>query len=356
MELAVRSTNAWEREPPVVATFGEAMVRLSTPARERIATAPALALHVAGAEVNVAVDLALLGVPAAWIGTLPRDPLGRRAAAELRAAGVMLDHVAWADRGRMGLFFVEQGAGSRPTAVHYDRAGSAFATGARWPAGALAGVRWVVVSGITLAVSDAARRAVAALAADAATHGTRICVDVNHRSRLWDAPAARAALEPLLAAADVVICSASDARTVFSCAPDPRALRDLVAPRASLVVVTRGAEGAVALAGEELHEVAALPTVVVDRLGIGDAFAAGLLSGLADELGPPAALARGAALAALKATIAGDHAFVSRGELDAAVARLLASASGPLRAGRASEVAPSAAGPGQADLGSEVAR
>lgn len=248
MELAVRSTNAWEREPPVVATFGEAMVRLSTPARERIATAPALALHVAGAEVNVAVDLALLGVPAAWIGTLPRGPLGRRAAAELRATGVMLDHVAWADGGRMGLFFVEQGAGARPTAVHYDRAGSAFATGARWPA------------------------------------------------------------------------------------------------------------GAIALADGQLHEVAALPTAVIDRLGIGDAFAAGLLSGLVDELAPSAALARGAALAALKATIAGDHAFVSREELDAAVARLLASASGPLRPGRASEVAPSAAGPGQAGLGSEVAR
>lgn len=338
MRRTVRNTNNWDGEIPVVATFGEAMLRLSTTAGERIATAPALALHVAGAEVNVAVDLALLGIRAAWIGTLPPNELGRRAAAELRAAGVVVDRVAWADGGRMGLFFVEQGAGARPTAVHYDRAGSAFATDAKWPAGALEGVRWAVVSGITLAVSDAARRAVGALAADAATHGTRLLVDVNHRARLWDGPAARAALEPLLAAADVVICSASDARAVFSCPPDPRVLRDLVARRASLVVVTRGADGAVALAGEELHEVAALPTVVTDRLGIGDAFAAGLLSGLIDELAPPAALARGAALAALKATIAGDHAVVSREELEAATARL-ASGTHAAVAGFASEVA-----------------
>jgi 2-dehydro-3-deoxygluconokinase len=302
-------------------TFGEAMLRLSPTGGRRLQTPGELVAHVAGAEANVAAALAGLGIPTAWASVLPDTPLGRRAAAELAGAGVDLDLVEWVDDERLGLFFVEQGAGARPTAVWYDRRDSAFARRARWPHGALAGVRYAVLSGVTPAVSPAAAHAAAELAREAGETGTRLVVDVNHRARLWDAAAARAALEPLLAAADVVVCSAADARTVFALDPDPAALRARVAPSASLCVVTRSAAGAEAVdAAGERYATPALETRIVDRLGLGDAFLAGLLCGLLDEAGPAEALRRGAALAALKATVPGDLALVSRAELDAALA------------------------------------
>lgn len=304
---------------PSVVTFGEAMLRLSASGGERLVRAASLAVHVAGAEANVAASLAALGVHAAWAGVLPDGPLGRRAAAELAAAGVDLRLVRWAGaEDRMGLFFVEHGAGARPTAVHYDRRDSAFARHAAWPAGALEGARYAVVSGVTPALSPAAARATRELAAEAAAAGGRLVVDVNHRARLWSAAEARAELEGLLLGADVVVCSERDAAAVFGAGPDPAAFRARFAPAASLCVVTRGARGTLADAAGELIEVPAVATEVVDRLGLGDAFLAGLLSGLLDEAGPGDALRRGAALAALKATVAGDVALADAAELAAA--------------------------------------
>jgi 2-dehydro-3-deoxygluconokinase len=301
-------------------TFGEALLRLSAPFGHRLEQTQGLEVHAVGAEANVAAALAALGIEVAWVGVLPATPLGRRAASALRAGGVDLGLVDWVDDHRMGLFFVERGVGSRPTSAWYDRGDSAFARHARWRAGTLAGAAYAVVSGITPALGPAPARAVLDFAADARASRARLCVDVNYRARLWTPDAARAALEPLLAAADVVVCSAADAATVFGAAAgDARAFRERFAPDASLCVITQGDEGVVADADGELYEVAAIPTVVVDRLGMGDAFLAGLLSGLIDAAPIELALRRGTALAALTATVVGDQAAIARGELDAAL-------------------------------------
>jgi 2-dehydro-3-deoxygluconokinase len=276
-------------------------------------------VHAAGAEANVAAALARLGVPASLITALPDSPLGHRAAGELAAAGVDLRGVQWHAGARMGTFFVEQGPPVRATSVWYDRAASAFAELIEWPTGALDGARVAVLSGITPALSPAARRAAAAMVAEAVASGVSLCVDVNHRARLWSAEQAREALSPLLAQADIVVCAERDARALFGAeAAQPAALRDGWAPRASVCVVTRGERGCAGVSADgSAIEVEAVPTTLVGRLGLGDAFVAGLLRSLLADDDLTAALRSGGALAALKATVSGDLSLARADDLDA---------------------------------------
>jgi 2-dehydro-3-deoxygluconokinase len=156
-------------------------------------------------------------------------------------------------------------------------------------------------------------------AAEARARGAKVCVDVNYRPRLWDEVAAAHATAELASAADVVVCSARDAQRLWGIGGDPRdailRLRSALAARAELVVLTRGADGAVAaLPDGATLEQAAYPATVVDRIGAGDAFVAGLLWGLeARDVGE--ALRAGAVAAALKCTMTGDHLLTSEQEL-----------------------------------------
>ena len=110
-----------------VVTLGEAMLRLSVRPGERIEDAPAFDVHVAGSEANVAYALARMGLRAAWASSLPPNPLGERIASTLRSGGVDVAPLVWADRGRVGTYFVQLGSPPRPTTVTYDRVGSTFA-------------------------------------------------------------------------------------------------------------------------------------------------------------------------------------------------------------------------------------
>ena len=137
-----------------VTCFGELLLRLTPPGTQLLARADSLDLVVGGAEANVAVALSALGHPVRFAGLVSDNPLGERALRELRAAGVDTRFVARA-AGRMGIYFMEDGAGPRPAAITYDRAGSAFAEAAPDQidfAGALDGVRLLHTGGITPAL------------------------------------------------------------------------------------------------------------------------------------------------------------------------------------------------------------
>lgn len=305
---------------PAVIALGEVMLRLSPDPGERLETARSLRVHPGGAEANVTAALARLGVPCAFVSALPESPLGHRIAGELRAAGVSLAWMQWIAGARIGTYYVDQAppSGPRATDVLYDRAESAFARAIRWPADALAGARYAVVSGITPALSPQARTAARELARDARAHGVALCVDVNYRSRLWPVAAARTELAPLLAAADIVVCSAVDAAQVLEIDPDdPVALRERWSPGAGICVITQAQRGAIATARGDEGVVRAdgVPTVPVDRLGLGDAFLAGLLFGLLEDWTLERALTAGTMLAALKATVAGDFSLTRRADL-----------------------------------------
>src|SRR5919204_4032446 len=145
-------------------TFGEAMLRLSPPGRRRLEQSQQLDVWPAGAELNVAVGLARLGTPAAWVSRLPRNPLGRLVVAHARAHGVDTSRVVWADDGRLGLYFVEVAAPPRQSGALYDRAGSSFvslqADELDWPT-LLRGARLFHTSGITCALAPACAPAAA---------------------------------------------------------------------------------------------------------------------------------------------------------------------------------------------------
>lgn len=302
--------------------LGEAMLRLSPPDGGRLEEAARLEVHPAGAELNVAVAVASLGMDAAWVSALPDSPLGRRVVREVAGAGVDVSRVRWVEESRMGLFFVELGPAPRGASVLYDRRDSAFAQVEPDLSG-INGGDWLVVSGVTAALGEAQGAALDAAIATARDAGARVCFDVNYRSRLWPASGAAPRLRALSQLADVVVCSERDARGVFGLDGDAErvagALRAECAPGAGVVVLTRGAEGSIGVVAEKAVRQPAFAATVVDRLGVGDAFVAGLIWGL-ERGGPADALRMASALAALKCTVSGDFARFRPEEVERVIA------------------------------------
>lgn len=301
-----------------VLTIGEAMLRLSPPSGIPLARASTLDVHVAGAEANVAVALSALGRSVAWVSRLPDSDLGRRVARDLAAGGVDISHVRWQDSGRVGTYFVELGAGPRGVSVTYDRQGSAAAalSGDDLPTGEIAGARLVHLTGITPALSPSCREATETAARMARESKRLLSLDVNYRAKLWSPRDARDCLEGIGAGADLVVCTSEDARDVFDLPGDPAEVAAGLADRLGSIytVVTNGADGAVCRHGGDSVPVAATPTQIVDRLGAGDAFTAGVIDGLLDgdvEDG----LRRGSVLAAMALATRGDQVVVTRSEL-----------------------------------------
>src|SRR4051794_39433565 len=145
--------------PPEVVAFGEAMVRLTPPGRQRVEQAASFDVQVGGAELNTACGLAQLGRSTAWVSRLTDNGLGRLIAARARAASVDTRHIIWTPDDRVGLFVLEEGAAPRPSQITYDRAGSAFARigpdTVRWSE-VFAGAKWFHISGVSPAVSASA--------------------------------------------------------------------------------------------------------------------------------------------------------------------------------------------------------
>jgi 2-dehydro-3-deoxygluconokinase len=298
-----------------VLTFGEVMVRLAAPLGESLESASRFVVHVAGAEANVAVTLARMGFASGWISKLPDMPLGRRIAAELRRHGVDVSAVIWTAEGRAGLYFVEHAPPPRGVTVHYDRAGSAFSTitpdEIDWTYARSA--KWLHLTGITPALSEACAQASARLAREAKAAGTRLSFDVNFRRKLWTAERAQTVLDPLVQGADILIAAQEDARDVFRLEGEPPDLAVNLRGRcrAAAVVVTAGAAGAYLADATGVHYEAAVSGGEVDPIGRGDAFAAGVLWG-ALEGNLAAGLRYGAALAALSQTYWGDVLWSTR--------------------------------------------
>ncbi|MBI3998735.1 MAG: sugar kinase [Armatimonadetes bacterium] len=298
-----------------VVTFGEAMIRLTAPPGEALESAPHFSVHVGGAEANVAVTLARLGFRAGWVSKLVPDPLGRRVAGELRRHGVDVSAVVWASQGRTGLYFVEHAPPPRGMTISYDRAGSACSTTTPddidWAY--VRGAQWVHLTGITPALSDPCARTVARMIAEARDAGRRVAFDVNHRRKLWTADRARATLEPLIEGVNLLIITQDDAREVFALNGEAPDLAAAIVRRwrTDAAVVTAGAAGAYLARGSDVHHEPAVAAGEIDRIGRGDAFAAGLLWG-ALEGDLLAGMRYGAALAALAQTYWGDVSWSTK--------------------------------------------
>jgi 2-dehydro-3-deoxygluconokinase len=309
-------------------SLGESMLRLSVPLGRRLDDARALELEAGGAEGNVCVALARLGWRVGWVGRLPDHALGSIIVRILSADGVDVSAVVRARDERMGTYFIEYAASPRPIQVIYDRADSAAAhmtvDDVDWDY--LLDTRVLHLTGITAAISESCYEIVAEAVRRARAAGVLVSFDVNYRAKLWDAQTAGTKLRPLLAEADLLFCKGADAALLFGCTGEPReqmqALKALT--RAPAVYCTFGANGAALLLEGEFVQQPAVPVQIVDRIGSGDAFAAGVLDGWllgAGESDFSAAmrdgLKRGVALAAIALSQFGDRVLTSRAELNA---------------------------------------
>ncbi|HYD89824.1 MAG TPA: sugar kinase [Vitreimonas sp.] len=306
-----------------IVCFGEILIRLSAPGRELMLQTPRLDTYAGGAEANVAVSLARFGHEARMASILPDNALAHGALAELRRWNVDTRSVL-TGAGRLGLYFLTSGAGLRPSDVLYDRAQSAFALAAPdaidWSA-ALEGADWLHVSGVTPAVSanaaDAAHRAMKA----ARAAGVRVSYDANFRAKLWEARGGdpTATLDALFAEADLAFAEARD----LSLLTGHRIDSDEAAAKIAFERypnLQRLASTARKVISADHHELSAVSftrtgatrtrthtiTGIVDRIGGGDAFAAGVLHGLVSGAGEQAMLDFALAAACLKHYIPGD--------------------------------------------------
>jgi 2-dehydro-3-deoxygluconokinase len=327
--------------------FGEIMLRLSPPGHERLFQTPALQAMFGGGEANVAVSLAQFGHDSRYVTRLPRNPIGDAAIKALRAEGVDVSHV---QRGgdRVGIYFAETGASQRASTVVYDRAHSAISeiqTGTiPWPA-VFAGAAWFHCTGITPALGQGAA-ACTREAIEAARHaGVPVSIDLNFRSKLWTPAEAQRVMRPLVAMADTVIANEEDLQSVLGIPVEHADVvggvlnvagyRDAAARVASefgvsrVAVTLRESVSASENGWSAVLYDAATTTFLqsqrynvrlVDRIGGGDSFAAGLIHGFVSGRDREATLKFAVAASALKQTIPGDFNQVSVSEVERLVA------------------------------------
>jgi 2-dehydro-3-deoxygluconokinase len=318
--------------PQEVITFGEAMVRLAPPNFRRLEQARSLDVQVGGAELNTAVGVARLGRSSAWVSRLTDNPLGRLIANHAREAGVSTEHVVWTKEDRVGVYFLEFGAAPRASSVLYDRKGAAIASikpgMVDWKK-VLAGARWFHVTGITPALSPSAAATTREALSAARTAGLGTSVDLNHRVKLWSNEEAGKCMSDLMQFTDVLITTEEDTERVFGIkGKDYEDVATQTAKRFSLktVAITLRENplvwnntwtGIVYQDGKVLRT-RTYQVEIVDRLGAGDSFAAGLIHGLLDgDL--QKALDWAVATSAIKHSIPGDFAWVTREEIESVV-------------------------------------
>lgn len=320
-----------------VVTFGEIMMRLSPPLNQRFTQATTLEVNYGGGEANVAAGLAGLGVPAMHVTCFPNNDIGQAAAQQFRCLGVDMDRAVFSGN-RLGTYFLEVGAGMRPSKVVYDRANSAFdrldPAIFNWDE-ILKDATWLHWTGITPAISAAAAEATKQAIAAARRLGITVSADVNYRRNLWQyGQRAQDVMPELVAGCDVVVCSENDAEDLFGIQPEksdePKFVsmaRQVMArfPQIKQVITTRrkthsashnGLRGLLYNGQNYLQTPTLDIQPIVDRIGGGDAFMAGFIYGSLTYNDPQQALHFGVAASALKHTIHGDYNLVTVAEVE----------------------------------------
>jgi len=325
-----------------VVCFGELLLRLTAPRRELLLQRGCLDVHVGGAEANVAVGLACLGHETAMISKVPANPLGDSAIGHLRRYGVHVDGVARAE-GRMGLYFESAGAGLRPSSIVYDRGGSSFALAGEgdfdWGQ-LLDGADLLHLSGITPALGPRSAGAALGAAEAARSRGSRISFDCNYRAQLWQrsGPDPKPILCELVGKADILFGNHRDIALLlgreFGGEGEERRREAAEAgfeafPNLKLIASTErhiddsdqhriSARVDMVDSGIQTDEITL--SAVVDRIGSGDALAAGVLHGVLCRATKEQIARYGLALACLKHSLPGDASLFTQADIDAFLA------------------------------------
>lgn len=325
-----------------IVCFGELLIRLSAPGRELLFQSARLDTCVGGAEANVAVALACLGHQTSMVGRVPVNALGDAAVRYLRSYGVDVRGVT-AGAGRMGLYFLSPPSGVRPAAITYDREHSSFALAKAdsydWD-GLLNGAELLHLSGITAAVSQDASEAALAAAKAAKSKGIPVSFDGNYRAQLWNKRDCdpRAVLSELVARADIFFGNHRDIALLlggeFNGGGEDRRRQAALAAFEAFPNLQTIASTARHVVDSDHHRISARVdtreqaaqteevslTGIVDRIGAGDAFAAGVLHGLFAGGDADQAARYGLALACLKHGLPGDASLFTQADIDAFLA------------------------------------
>ena len=323
-------------------TFGEIMLRLSPPAHGRFVQTASFDACYGGGEANVAVALAQWGLEASYVTALPENELGQGAVNALRRYGVDTRHIL-RQGPRIGVYFIENGASERASKVIYDRAGSSAAAAKAsdfdWEK-ILAGAGWFHFSGITPAVSPEMAGAVSDAVRTARRMGITVSCDLNYRGKMWTVEEAKAVICPLMADVSLLIANEEHIRTVLG-------IDTLDLPREDTNLTPEGAAEAAVRLNARYHipyialtqrrslsasdnrvggvlwregETAASRrhlVHIVDRVGSGDAFAAGVIYGAQTGLSLADTAQFAAAACAFKHTVEGDFIVADAGEIAA---------------------------------------
>jgi len=306
------------------------MIRMSPPDFERLEQTDKLDVRIGGAELNVAVAAARLGLKTAWVSRLPDNPLGRMCRNKAREHGVDTSYIVWTREDRMGLYFLEFGAAPRASAVTYDRAGSAISKikpgEVKWEE-ALQGVKAFHTTGITPALSDSAAEATAEAIAAAKKAGCKVCYDLNYRATLWSQEKARAVQTPFMKQISILFTTEEDTFRVLGIKRDT--YKDVAKELADqfgieVVVITlretpsvwRNLWSALAYTGGKFYESRTYDVEIVDRVGGGDSCMAGFLANYLKGADPGYCLEYGVAFSALKHSLPGDFNWCTPQEVE----------------------------------------
>ena len=319
-----------------IVTFGEIMLRLAPEGYYRFVQANSYTATYCGGEANVAVSLANYGLDAAFVTKLPNHEIGQAAVNSLRQFGVDTSMIV---RGgsRVGIYFLEKGASQRASRVIYDRAGSAIATAAPddfdWNA-IFKGVSWFHVTGITPALGDTVAAITMDACAAARAKGITVSCDLNYRKNLWSREKAGEVMGKLMPLVDVCIANEEDASDVFGIraqgtdittgkiSPEgyegvAKALTDRFGFKTVAITLRESISANDNNWAAMLYTNGAAcfskkyPVHIVDRVGGGDSFGAGLIYGTLQNYSPQETVEFAAAASCLKHSIEGDFNHVS---------------------------------------------
>lgn len=304
-------------------TCGEIMLRLSPPGGERLVRGDAFEKRAGGAELNVASGVALLGLRTGIISKLPDNEMGTFIKNRTRFVGVSDDFLIYDSQpgARLGLYYYENGAAPRKPAIVYDRAGSSFhrIDVEEVPQEVYGDARMFHTSGITLALGEGTRKAAVEMMRRFKEAGACISFDVNYRANLWDEDTARETIKSILPMVDILFVSEESSRRMFRKTGElPQIMRSyceefgvrLVCTTQRTVISPKDHTFTSIIydhRDDRFYQEAPYEHIdVVDRIGSGDAYVAGVLFGMLKYDDPAQALRFGNATSSVKNTIPGD--------------------------------------------------
>lgn len=327
-----------------IVTFGEIMLRLSTPSYSRFVQSDTLNSTYGGGEANVAVALSNFGMESYFVSKLPKHEIGQSAINSIRKYGVNTDFIVRGGE-RVGIYFLETGASQRASKVIYDRAYSAISQAKPdefdWEK-VFEGKDWFHWTGITPALGNNSQIAVKEASIAAKKLGLKISCDLNFRKKMWTEKEAQAAMIPLMEYVDVCIANEEDAEKCLGLKPIGTDIENAELNEEGYfslakelkskynfetVAITLRESFSASRNGwsailhddndcKEPYRSNRYDIQIVDRVGGGDSFASGLIYGLLTKNSTKSALEFAVGASCLKQTIYGDFNLVSVDEVN----------------------------------------